>query len=76
MRKDGKYDDWVLHKAFRGAFSDAATETEHCQIRDVVVRSRGRGPPHVAPPAPSGVGGVIKIGCKGVKGSKKTARGA
>ena len=75
MRKDGKFSDWTLINTFRHMFSDAATEKEHCQIGDGVVRSRGRGPPHVAPPAPSGVGGVIKDRMQGVKESKKAERG-
>ena len=73
LNKGGNFNDWTLIKAFRHMFSDAATEALDCQIGEVVVRSRGRGSPHDAPP-PSGVRGVSKDPIQGVKESKTAER--
>ena len=75
MNKGGNFNDWTLIRAFRDMFSDAATEAVDCQIGEVVVRSRGRGSPHDAPPSPSGVRGVSKDLIQGVKESKTAERG-
>ena len=75
LNKVGNFSDWTLIKAFRHMFSDAATEAVDCQIGEVVVRSRGRGSPHDAPPSPSGVRGVSKDLIQGVKESKTAERG-
>ena len=75
LNKGGNFNDWTLIKAFRHIFSEAATEAADCQIGEVVVRSRGRGSPHDAPPSPSGVRGVSKDLIQEVKESKTAERG-
>ena len=74
MNKNGQFDNPELIAFCRGMFSDAALERVTCEGGDVVLRSRGSGPPHHVSPAPIWMRGVRKDPMSGVKESTTAER--